>query len=214
MKTHIGIWIFILCSSLASFAQNDPAAQQLLDQVSKKYDAYQTLQSDFNFSAKQPNGEMYTDQGTLFLNKKQSQYRIQLKNQELISDGKTTYSILKDDKEVQIADADNGSSSIGPNNLFTFYKSGFKYVSSDDERVGGELLRVVELSPLDTKNNYFKIKLRVNKNRHIHDVLIFDKSGARYTYTIKTLYVNNSISPSNFSFNKANYPNYELVDLR
>jgi len=214
MKKQIIVLTLFLWSTLAAFAQNDPAAQKLLDQVSKKYDAYNTIQSNFGFSAQQAKGESYADQGTLFLNKLKNQYRIQLSSQELISDGKTTYSILKEDKEVQIADADNSSSSIGPNNLFTFYKSGFKYVSADDERVSGEVLNVVELSPTDTKNNYFKIKLRINKNKHIHDVLIFDKSGARYTYTIKTLYVNNPLANSNFTFNKANYPKYELVDLR
>lgn len=208
------MFILLLWSSVNALAQTDLAAKKLLDQVSKKYDAYKTIQSNFSFSATQGQEETYADKGTLYLNKPKNQYRIQLTTQELISDGKATYSILKEDKEVQITTAENNASSIGPNNLFTFYKSGFKYVSADDERVGNELLKVVELTPLDTKNNYFKIKLRINKNKHIHDVLIFDKSGARYTYTIQTLYVNNTIPASNFVFNKANYPQFEIVDLR
>ena len=197
-----------------TFPQNAPAAKKLWEQVSKKYDAYSTIQSSFSFSARQAEGETYTEKGTLYLNKPKNQYRVELGVQDLISDGKTTWSVLKEDKEVQISEAENSNQTIGPNNLFTFYKKGFKYVGMDDERLGNDVLQVVELSPIDTKTNYFKIKLRVNKNKHIHDVLIFDKSGARYTYTIQTLYVNHPISSSTFSFSRSAYPTFELVDLR
>lgn len=214
MKKNVVMLVLFLWSTVSAFAQTDPAAKKLLDQVSKKYDAYNTIQANFNFAATQAEEETYADKGTLYLNKPKNQYRILLNTQELVSDGKATYSILKEDKEVQITTAEDHASSIGPNNLFTFYKKGFKYVTANDERAGAALLNVVELTPLDSKNNYFKIKLRINKNKHIHDVLIFDKSGARYTYTIQTLYVNNPIAASNFVFNKANYPTYEIVDLR
>ncbi len=210
--------IKVLCICLFSvavaFAQTDAHAKRLLDEVSKKYDAYSTIQSDFTFTATQVQGESYADNGTMYLHKPKNQYRINLTTQDLISDGKSNWSILKEDQEIQVTEADNSTDAIGPNNLFTFYKTGFKYVSMDDERIGQDILKVIELSPIDTKKNYFKIKLRINKNNHIHDVLIFDKSGARYTYTIKTLYVNHSIPTSTFTFNKNAYPSFEIVDLR
>jgi len=216
MRKMKGILIafMVLFSVAVVVAQTDPHAKKLLDEVSKKYDAYRTIQSDFTFAAQQVQGESYSDKGTLYLNKPRNQYRINLSAQELIGDGKATWSILKEDKEVQVNEADNSTDAIGPNNLFTFYKEGFKYVSMDDERLGQETLNVIELSPIDTRKNYFKIKLRVNKNKHIHDVLIFDKSGARYTYTIKALYVNHQIPDTYFAFNKSNYTGYEVVDLR
>ncbi|TDS15979.1 LolA family protein [Sphingobacterium paludis] len=214
MRLHIVLFTFLLWTGAVATAQNDPTAKKLLDQVSKKYDAYHSIQSNFSFSMQPMQGDSYTDQGTLYLNKPKNQYRIQLNAQELISDGKAIYSILKDDKEVQVSTAEESSTSIGPNNLFTFYKSGFTYASRGTEKVGADLLNVVELSPIDSKNNYSKIKIRVNKNKHIHDVSIFDKSGARYTYTIKTLYVNHTLPTSQFTFNKSNYPGFEIVDLR
>lgn len=205
---------FSICLALLTFAQTDPAAKALLDKVAKKYDGYKTIQSDFSFTAKQAEGEAYTDKGKMALNKPKNQFQIQLTDQDIISDGKTTWSILKQDKEVQLTTADNSGESIGPNNLFTFYKKGFKYVSMPDERQGQDVLKVVELSPLDTQKNYFKIKLRINKNMHIQDVQIFDKSGARYTYSIQTLYVNQPIPASNFTFQAAKYKDFEIVDLR
>jgi len=205
---------FALLATFNLFAQDDPAAKKLLDEVSKKYDGYQTIQSDFTFAVQQAQGAPYTDKGVLYLNKAKNQYRIQMTSQDFISDGKSTWSVLKEDKEVQITSATDNTNSIGPNNIFSFYKTGFKSVFMGNESERGTALKVVELSPLDTKVNYFKIKLRINKNNHIHDVLIFDKSGGRYTYTIKTLYINQSIAPFRFTFNTKEYSNYELVDLR
>lgn len=201
-----------LFSATFAFGQN---AKTILDQVSKKYDGYSTIQSDFTFKAAQSNGENYTDKGQLFLNKTANQYKITLPSQDLISDGKSTWSVLKQDKEVQVSDADNSSQAIGPNNIFTFYKYGYKIGSAKSESAGSAgKLTAIDLTPEDTKSNYSKIQVRVNKNTHIHDVTIFDKSGAKYTYTINTLYVNSPIANTTFQFNKAKYPGFEVVDLR
>ncbi|MGJ1203577.1 LolA family protein [Sphingobacterium lactis] len=213
MKKLLFVCIAFLAAT-TGFAQ-DKAAKALLDEVSRKYDGYSTIQSDFSFKATQKNGESYTDKGQLFLNKGANKYKINLPTQELISDGKSVWSVLKEDKEVQVSEADNSGQSIGPNNIFTFYRDGYNYVSSTDESAGkvGKLT-VIDLSPADTKSNYAKIKLRINKNKHIHDVTIFDKSGAKYTYTINGLYVNSPIADAAFQFQKTKYPGFEVVDLR
>ncbi|WP_156309317.1 LolA family protein [Sphingobacterium endophyticum] len=201
-----------LFSVTFTFGQN---AKSVLDEVSRKYDGYKTIQSDFTFKATQANGENFSDKGQLFLNKPVNQFKINLPAQDLISDGKSTWSVLKEDKEVQVSDADNSGQSIGPNNIFTFYKSGYKYGNSSTTSNGSDgKLTSIDLTPEDSKSNYSKIQVRINKNKHIHDVTIFDKSGAKYTYTINTLYVNSPIAESTFQFNKGKYPGFELVDLR
>lgn len=214
MEKKIMVLVAFICASLIVFAQTDTKAKKLLDDVSAKYDAYQTIQSNFSFSIQQAQGESHVDKGTLFLNKPKNQFRIELSEQDIISDGKSTWSILKEDQEVQVSESDSNTESIGPNNLFTFYKKGFVHKRLKDESLGKDLLYVVELTPIDNKTNYAKIKLRVNKNNHIHDVAVFDKSGVHYTYTIHTLYVNHQIPATKFTFNKSDYPNYEIVDLR
>lgn len=209
------VLLAFICASLVGFPQTDPTkAKKLLDEVSTKYDAYQTIQSNFSFSMQQAPEGSHIDHGILFLNKPGNQFRIELTGQDIISDGKSTWSILKEDKEVQVTDSDNNNESIGPNNLFTFYKKGFTYKGTKDETLGKDVLNVIELTPTDTKTNYAKITLRINKNKHIHDVAVVDKSGARYTYTINTLYVNHQIPTTKFIFRASDYPNYEIVDLR
>ncbi|PRD47382.1 LolA family protein [Sphingobacterium haloxyli] len=214
MKKKIAFFVAFICTSVVAYGQVDAKVKNLLDEVSAKYDAYHTIQSDFSFSVQQAQGGSHVDKGTLFLNKPKNQFRIELSEQDIISDGRSTWSVLKEDQEVQVSESDNNTESIGPNNLFTFYKKGFEYKSTKDEAQNKGVLRVVELTPTDTRTNYAKIKLRINPNKHIHDVIVFDKSGARYTYTINTLYVNHQIPAAKFIFKAADYPSYEIVDLR
>lgn len=201
-----------------SVAQTDPEAKKVLNEVSQKYDAYKTIRSEFNLTVQDADKSTYTNTGTMYFNKPKKQYAIKMQDQEILSDGKTVWNISKDIKEVQITDAEHDDSTIGPNNLFSFYKNGYKYIGMPNEKLikdgKNEALRVVELSPLDTKTNYFKIKLRINNNNHIHDVTIFDKSGNRFTYTINSLYLGQKFPESTFTFPKDKYKGYELVDLR
>lgn len=214
-KIITAVIVLMVSANSIVYSQQDEYAKQILQKVSDKYDAYKTLRSDFTFHAEFANDDSYDDKGIMHFDKDKNSYRIQLQNQTLISDGKTVWSIINDDQEIQITNANQDNETIGPNNIFTFYKSGFKYISLDDEKIeSNKLLKVIELSPIDTRKNYFKIKLRINEKNHIHDVKIFDKSGARYTYTISALYVNHTLPNSTFTFNKEQYPKFEIVDLR
>lgn len=217
MKKHI---LTLICTAMAalSIAQTDPAATKMLNEVSKKYDAYKTIRSEFDLTVQDANKTAYSNTGVMYFNKPKKQYAIKMEDQEILSNGKIVWNIAHDIKEVQITDAEHDDSTIGPNNLFSFYKKGYKYISMPTDKLSKngktESLRVVELSPLDTKTNYFKIKLRINENNHIHDVTIFDKSNNRFTYTIKSLYLGQKFDESTFTFAKEKYKGYEVIDLR
>lgn len=205
-------------STLLSFGQTDAAAKKILNDVSKKYNSYRTIQSDFSLNILDANKKTHTTKGVMYFNKPKNQYSIYLPEQEIISDGKSVWSISKDIKEVQVSENENNDNTIGPNNLFNFYQKGYKYVLMPDEKIvrqgNTESAKVIELSPEDTKTNYFKIKLRINKNNHIQDVTIFDKSSNKYTYSINTLFLGKKFPTNMFTFSKEKYKDYEVVDLR
>jgi len=206
--------LLLLTMSQYSYAQND-AAKALLNKVSQKYNGYKTIQAGFTLDIKQANGSSHSDVGTLYLDKANNKYHVNTKNQILISDSKTQWNIMKAEKEVEISEANNSTNEINPTNIFSFYTSGFKYALAGTEKVKGMSLSVVELTPVDSKKNYSKIKLRVNKvNNLIYDTAIFDKSGNHYTYTLKAQEGNKAIASSFFTFNKSNYSGFDIVDLR
>ncbi|QIH36204.1 outer membrane lipoprotein carrier protein LolA [Sphingobacterium sp. DR205] len=215
MKKQIGFVLsfLLLIASQYSYAQNN--AKALLNKVSQKYNGYKTIQAGFSLDIRQANGSSHSDAGTLYLDKANNKYHVNTKNQILISDSQTQWNIMKAEKEVEISEASNSTNEINPTNIFTFYTSGFNYTLANTEKAKGISLSVVELKPIDSKKNYSKIKLRINKaNNLIYDTTIFDKSGNRYTYTLSSQEGNKAIASSFFTFNKSNYSGFDIVDLR
>lgn len=216
MKKQIGLVLSFLLLTISqySYAQNN-AAKALLNKVSQKYNGYKTMQAGFTLDIRQANGSSHSDAGTLYLDKANNKYHVNTKNQILISDSKTQWNIMKAEKEVEISEASNSTNEINPTNIFTFYTSGFNYALANTEKAKGISLSVVELKPIDSKKNYSKIKLRINKaNNLIYDTTIFDKSGNRYTYSLNSQEGNKAIASSFFTFNKSNYTGFDIVDLR
>lgn len=213
---RISIFTVLLCLGSFVFGQQDPTAQKILNAVTKKYQSYNTAKIDFTLKAMNQQQQVtINEKGQLIVEPKTNKYRVIMNDQEIIADGKQQWHILKEEQEVQITEADEPSESITPANIFTFYKTGFKYVSSKDEKVGSKTVNVVDLSPIDNKKSFFKVKLRVDKmSQQLFDVTIFDKSGSHYTYTIQNLAPNVKLNSKTFIFDKVDFPNLEVVDLR
>ena len=218
-KTIAGIPLFImlLLNTFAVYAQSDPAAKSLLDKMSSTYKGYKAIEATFSITATQATqtATAYSQSGTVLIEPATGKYHITLDNQEMISDGKSLWTILKDVQEVQITEADNSDVAVSPANIFSFYTNGYKYVSAPNERVGNTSLLVVELSPEDTHSPYYKIKLRIHPTSNlIQDVTVFDKNSTRYVYHIKNSNTKPTVSADSFTFQQGRYPGLEIVDLR
>lgn len=217
MKKQLWFIVGLLCITFSqnSYAQNDATAKALLAKVSQKYNTYKTIQANFSLDIKQANGGSHADGGTIYLDKSNNKYHVSTKNQVLISDSKTQWNIMKAEKEVEVSETSNSTNEINPTNIFSFYTTGFKYAMANTEKAKGLTFSVVELSPVDSKKNYSKIKLRINKaNNLIYDTTIFDKSGNRYIYTLGSQEGNKALSANLFTFNKNDYKGFDIVDLR
>ncbi|MGV3761122.1 LolA family protein [Parapedobacter sp.] len=207
--------VLIISAALPGHTQTDAAAKSLLDKVSKTYEAYKTIQADFSLTIKQPQQAPHAETGKIAMDKSAGKYYITTGNQDIISDGKTQWMVLKDVGEVQVTEVSPTSDAVSPTNIFSFYKEGYKYVSAADERTGSRQLAVVELTPEDANAPYFKIKLRVDERTYqIHDVTVFDKGGNQFVYTLKNTKANPQLADNRFVFKQTDYPDMEIVDLR
>lgn len=202
--------------SYGSYAQTDVKAKTILAEVSKKYKSYDAVKTDFTFTLESPQNKAKESQdGTLIVRSKVNKYKVVMPEQDMISDGKTQWTYLKKDKEVQVATVDNSGDSFNPAQLFTLYEKGFKYLYTGDKKEGAKTYQMIDLSPVDTKKSYFKIRLGIDKAaKQIANVLIFDKNGNRYTYTVKTFVPNFKVPESTFAFDAKKHPDVEVVDLR
>lgn len=222
-KAILYITFFLSCINCA-FAQKDAQAKSILARLSNKYHSYNVIKTNFTFVLNSPGtGAKQTQNGTLIANSKTGKFKVTLfkpgsktdVEQEIISDGKTQWTYLKDDKEVQVNSASKADDELNPAQLFTIYEHGYKYVYTGDQRINGKLCQVIDLSPENTDKTFFKIRLIVDKARtQLYSALLFDKGGNHYTYTLNTFTPNVAMPASTFTFDAKAYPGVEMVDLR
>ncbi|RZM24221.1 MAG: outer membrane lipoprotein carrier protein LolA [Pedobacter sp.] len=216
MKRIIVMLMLVVGFAGPMLAQTDAKAKSILAQVSKKYRGYDIVKTEFVFTLDNQQAKIKeTQQGTLYVKANANKYKVVMTDQELISDGKSQWTYLKEDKEVQVTEVDNSSDAINPAKIFTLYEQGFKYLYTGESKIGGKVYQMIDLSPVDTKRSYFKIRLSIDKNaKQISNAVIFEKSGNKYTYAIKSFVPNVKIAESTFSFDAKKYPGVEVVDLR
>jgi outer membrane lipoprotein carrier protein len=200
-----------------STEQTDPAAQALLDQIRQKYEGYTNLEADFSLSIEMPNQKKEVQIGKMF--QSGERYRVNLADQEVICDGKSTYLYLKKNKEVQINDAENSSAanSFSPKSMLRLYNQGnFICYSAGTGEEAGKAVSYIEVKPTDRTNSpYSKFRIAVDKkNNQIVSMFTSNRDGSRFKLTISKLLTNKTIADSKFNFNKANYPGVHVEDLR
>ena len=221
------IFLYLLFTGLTfncAFAQKDVEAKKILNQVSAKYRSYDVIRADFTFTYEnQQAGTKDSQQGMLISRSKTNNYKVSLYNaedkqavdEEIISDGKSQWTYIKKDKEVELSEVDHSSETMNPAQLFTIYEKGYKYVYDGDAKVDGKLCQIIELTPEDANKPFFKIRLSIDKvKKQISSAMIYDKNGSRYNYIIRSFTPNVKVPESTFTFDKKNYPGVELVDLR
>ena len=216
MKKIVVALITIGLFGFAAHAQTDPKAKEILAAVSKKYRSYDVVKTDFTFTLNNAQAKVKeTQQGTLYVKANANKYKVAMTNQDLISDGKSQWTYLKNDKEVQISNVDNSGDAINPAKIFTIYEKGFKYIYTGESKVAGKVYQMIDLSPTDAKKNVFKIRLSIDKaSKQITNVVIFEKNGNTYTYNVKTFSPNVKVPETTFAFDAKKYPGVEVVDLR
>lgn len=151
--------------------------------------------------------------GKLYLRGKQ--YRIDMGEQLMVCDGRSSWTYLKELNEVNISRYEPTPDQITPDNLFTMYEKGFDSFLESESVPGKTGVSLIDLIPQNKTVSYFKVRLYVDrKNNLIQKAIVFDKSGVQYTYQISDFKVNPKLTDDLFVFNVKAYPNVEVVDMR
>ncbi|HEY5325945.1 MAG TPA: outer membrane lipoprotein carrier protein LolA [Mucilaginibacter sp.] len=224
------ILLFLILITTHSFAQQgaekDAAAKAILDKVGAKYRAYDVVKTDFDFTLdNQQAGVKETQRGTLIAKSKTNKFKVTIFSaeasadpeiaQEIISDGKTQWTYLKKDNEVQINNVDNSGEGLNPAQVFTIYEHGYKYIYNGEVKIAHKAYQEIDLTPEDIKKPFFKVRLLINKRKkQIYSALIFDKNGNKYTYTLRSFVPNVQVPDNTFSFDPRLHKGVEVVDLR
>lgn len=224
MKKLLLISLVFISATQIAFAQKDAEAQKILNAISKKYKAYDIVKADFTFTLDDPMSNIKDTQvGTLISKPKANKFKVIIYSpadkttvaQEIISDGKSQWTYVRKDKEVELNNVDHSEDNLNPAKIFTIYEHGYKYIYNGEEKVDGKLCQIIDLTPEDAKKQFFKVRLTIDKaKKQIYSALIFDKNGSKYNYVIRVFTPNPKLPETLFTFDKKDYPGVEVVDLR
>jgi len=195
--------------------QQDKKAQTILKGVSSKYKSYKSVKATFVITVENPADKgQDVQQGMIYL--KGNKYKLEIANQDVISDGKTRWTYVKDANEVQIDVQKNDENAITPSNIFTMYEKGWLFKFTGEQKEKGMIYQLVELVPVDPKKkNIFKVKLTINKHdKFVTSAKMFDRNGGVKTITVQNFTPEGASDESLFVFNQKKYPGAEIVDLR
>ena len=206
------------------FAQNDPKAQSILFGAYQKYKTYQNIKINFTTVTENKSRGLYkTQTGVAYV--KDMNHVIELKDREIISDGRTIWTFVKSSKKVFISNYDPNDGKITPDEIFRedFLRRGltYTYIESDNQESPGGMLPtirsedIIEFSPKQSDRNYLKFRLFIDRESHlINHWKVFLKNGSTIDYQMN-ITPNNQIPDSFFNYSAHRFPaSSEVVDLR
>ena len=224
MKKLMFSWMALLVFGSA-FAQlptapaekTDPQAKKALDKIRKKYDGYKTLEAAFSLTIEMPQQAKEVQKGSI--GQDGDKFRLEMDQQVIVNDGKTTWVYLKKNNEVQINTSEKGDGDnafLTPKELLSRYQKGdFLYSIVDKTTEGGKELTQIEFKPKDKKSEYSKLRLTIDeKAGTIQSIKAFNKDGSRYTFAITRFSPNKKFAADYFTFDTKKYPGVKVEDLR
>lgn len=200
--------------ALPAAAQQDPKAGKILDAVSAKYTALKSFEASFTQTLENPAAKLKQNiTGDITVSGQK--YHLKTSGQEVLNDGKTTWTYLKSENEANISESDPNNQDMSPAQMYSMYKKGYKYVYVKSLKDAGVTCDLIELTPDDRKNDVFKVQLVVAQaDKDIHSVKTFKKNGTRTTFTLKNFKPNVPVTASTFAFDKAQHAGVKMIDLR
>lgn len=209
MKLFFSILILLLVSNL--FGQ-DTKSQAILDKLSLKMKSYKTFYIEFSALIKNTtSGQNDNEIGKGWV--KGDKYFANYNDNTIISNGVTTWSIVKEDKSVYEADSDDSEESLNPKKLMTIWENDFKNKYTKEGKLNNELVHVINLVPkqLD-KSDYSSIVLYISKSKNeLKKVIMKLKDNTTMTFSLTKLTINLAIDDTKFIFDKKKYPGFSVI---
>lgn len=131
-----------------------------------------------------------------------------------LSNGKKSWTIIKEEKSVYVSDENSDEESINPKKLMTMWDTGFKSKYEKEGKLGEDAVHIINLYPKDPKKaEYHTIILYINKsNNELRKAILKSKDGTVMTYTVNKLQFNADAPDSKFVFDKSKYPGYQIIE--
>lgn len=193
--------ISLLLATLQCFGQKDAKAKEVLDAVAANY-------------AKSSGTEIVfggTMDGTIAL--KGEKFMLDCGGIKSWFDGKTLWSYVEENAEVNVSNpTDEELQAINPYAMLGMYKHGFNYAYAGNKNRKGTACKELVMTP-EKNHEVKKIVIDVNGKMEPVYISIENRNGDVQEFVIRR-YTTKQLDDRMFRFDKAKYPDAEIIDLR
>ena len=214
MKRNI-LTLFFFLTGLISFAQSFDDARAMLDKVYEAYEQSNGVKFSFEVTTIDAKGMSYgSQQGEAMM--KGDKFKLDMNTTTIWFDGKTQWVLLKDAGEVNISNPSAKEITfISPMALLRVYKSGYTLKKPIPTTVNGQRAYVIDMIPASSRSDFKQLSVAVDKKTNtVLQIKTTLKNNQENIIDIKNYNDNYNFPDSVFVFNKADYPDIEVVDLR
>ena len=207
MKTkNIIACLLLLFVAQAVSAQNN--AETLVRVMVDQMKSHKNMEMAFTYQIS-PDGKNYSDaqEGHAWL--QGNAYKIEMAEQQSISDGTTIWTYLVDDEEVMVSDAFEGEDNT-PLKLLTSLDKNYVASLTNIDAQGNA---TVELA--NPKGQYKRVTLRINAMKsELKSADIYLEDGTKVAVTVKEMKYDQKLDDKFFTFDEKKHPNVEVIDMR
>ncbi len=188
------------------FSQNGVSAKKLLDGVSNKMSSYNNVFVDFDYVLDNKSEDVQQEMsGDVVM--QGDKYVVNLFGSTQIFDGSKTYTIIPENEEVNISDADiDSDNTFTPSKFYSFYKNGYTYFLDEIKKVNGKQIQFVKLIPIDSNSEIDSILVGIDlRTEHIYQIIEIGKNKTQTILTAKEIKIDQNLDSSMFRFNEKKY---------
>jgi outer membrane lipoprotein carrier protein len=208
MKNFLKIF-FLLTFTTVICCQD---GNQLIKDVQNRFESITNLGADFLQSNELPDVKKPVTYKGKFLFEKENKYRIELKNSEIITDGKTVWNYNKKTKKVIISDTENDQAVFSVKNIVYDYPAQSKINYVGKELVGGDSCNVIQLDPVDKEKKFESAKIWIGGNNLIRKFEIKNPDNSILIFELSNIKINQKTPKDKFKFDPPQ--GTEIIDLR
>ena len=207
MKTkNIIVSLLFLFVTQAVSAQNN--AESLIRIMIGKIKSHQNMEMVFNYQVS-PDGKMLSDKEDGHAWLQGEAYKVEMADQQTISDGKTIWTYLVDDKEVMISNATDGTDNT-PLKILTSLDENYVATLTGIDEKG---IATIEL--VNPQGQYKRVMLKLNaKKAEMKSADIYMDDGSKFIVNIEEMKFDQDLDDKFFTFDRKKHPKVDVIDMR
>ncbi len=203
---NIIVCIALVFAAQAVSAQNN--AEKILRVMVDQMRSHKNVEMVFNYQIS-PDGKTLgeSEKGHAWL--QGEAYKIEMTDQQTISDGKTIWSYLIDDEEVMVSNASEGTDNT-PLKLLTSLDESYVATLSGIDAKG---IATIELA--NPKGQYKRVTMKVDtKKTELKSADIYLEDGNKFIIKVEEMKYDQKLDDKFFTFEEAKHPEVDVIDMR